>query len=416
MTRQGGGFSFVFRASPILEREHGCRGGAGKVLFAEAAAHRSSKLRVFVFRISNFVISAPAYFRLPKLPRAGWDGLGRLNPTMEPNHVVVLGAGAWGTALAILLAREGRRVSLVPRREEHAFALGQARENADYLPGIQFPDTLRIAAEPGPELAGAEVAVLACPTQGMRGWAERLAVLPAGNLPGVAVSLAKGLETGTHLRPTEVLLQVLPTVVPATLSGPSNAAEVAGGRPTAVVLASTDGDHERQARLQALLSARSLRVYTSSDLAGVELGGCLKNIYAIAAGCCDGLRLGDNAKAALLTRALAEMVRLGAALGARAETFYGLGGFGDLVATANGAWSRNRTFGQQLAEGAAIESLVDHRRSVVEGYKSTKSFHELCQERGIDAPILAQVHAILYGGRPPAAALAALMSRELKRE
>ncbi|MBC8012258.1 MAG: NAD(P)H-dependent glycerol-3-phosphate dehydrogenase, partial [Burkholderiales bacterium] len=170
------------------------------------------------------------------------------------------------------------------------------------------------------------------------------------------------------------------------------------------------------AEVQAALSGPSLRVYLSDDVAGVEFGGCLKNVYAIAAGCGDGLRLGDNAKAALLTRALAEMVRVGVALGARPETFYGLGGFGDLVATCTGGWSRNRTFGQHLGEGRTAADLIAASKSVVEGYRTTQSFLELVGERGIEAPILTEIHAILYAGKPPAEALAALMGRELRRE
>jgi glycerol-3-phosphate dehydrogenase (NAD(P)+) len=168
--------------------------------------------------------------------------------------------------------------------------------------------------------------------------------------------------------------------------------------------------------VQVSLSSPALRVYTSDDLAGVEFGGCLKNIYAIAAGCCDGLRLGDNSKAALLTRALAEMVRVGVALGARPETFYGLSGFGDLVATSYGGWSRNREFGQQIGEGRDVAALVTNRRTVVEGYKTTEAFASLCAARKIDAPILREMHAILWEGKKPAAALASLMARELKRE
>lgn len=164
------------------------------------------------------------------------------------------------------------------------------------------------------------------------------------------------------------------------------------------------------------MSGPALRVYRGDDVAGVEFGGCLKNVYAIAAGCGDGLKLGDNAKAALLTRALAEMVRVGVALGAKAETFYGLGGFGDLVATCTGGWSRNRTFGQQLGEGKKASTLIASTKSVVEGYRTTESFYGLCAGRGIDAPILGEIHRILYEGKPPAEALAALMGRELKRE
>jgi glycerol-3-phosphate dehydrogenase (NAD(P)+) len=168
--------------------------------------------------------------------------------------------------------------------------------------------------------------------------------------------------------------------------------------------------------VQAALSGPTLRVYTSEDLAGVEFGGSLKNIYAIAAGCSDGLKLGDNTRAALLTRSIAEMVRVGAALGARVETFYGLSGFGDLVATAHGAWSRNREFGEQIGRGGSVTALLAHRKSVVEGYKTTKAFHELCAQKGIDAPILRETYAILFEGKAPAAALNSLMTRGLKCE
>jgi glycerol-3-phosphate dehydrogenase (NAD(P)+) len=208
-----------------------------------------------------------------------------------------------------------------------------------------------------------------------------------------------------------------------SLTGPTNAAEVARGLPAAMVLAvsGTGGAGEAggallAARVQAAISGPTLRVYTSDDVVGVEFGGCLKNVYAIAAGCCDGLRLGDNTKAALLTRALAEMVRVGAALGARSETLYGLGGFGDLVATCTGAWSRNRQFGEALGRGATVAELLRDRRTVVEGYKTAEAMHALCVARGVEAPILAEVHRILFAGRPPAEALTALMTRELKRE
>ncbi|HRI82275.1 MAG TPA: NAD(P)H-dependent glycerol-3-phosphate dehydrogenase, partial [Opitutaceae bacterium] len=228
-------------------------------------------------------------------------------------------------------------------------------------------------------------------------------------------SLAKGLELGTHLRPSEVMAAVLPTLLVGSLTGPTNAGEVARGMPAAMVLAA-ERDSACVQEVQAVLSAATLRVYTSTDLAGVEFGGCLKNIYAIAAGCCDGLKLGDNSKAALLTRALTEMVRVGTALGARAETFYGLSGFGDLVATCHGGWSRNREFGQRIGEGAKPADLVAGRKTVVEGYKTTQAFAGLCADRGIDAPILREMQAILFEDKPPAAALAALMTRGLKSE
>jgi glycerol-3-phosphate dehydrogenase (NAD(P)+) len=324
-------------------------------------------------------------------------------------NLVVVGAGAWGTALAVHLARAGHGVSLVPRRAEHVAALAAARVNVDYLPGIALPAAVRVTGRLEEVLPEADAVLLACPAQALRETCERVRGAP------FVVSLAKGLEVGTHFRPSEVIGQVLPATVAGSLAGPTNALGVARGDPSAMVLAAVNSNGAAET-LQAALSGPTLRVYTSDDLPGVEYGGCLKNIYAIAAGCCDGLRLGDNTKAALLTRALTEMVRVGVALGARPETFYGLSGFGDLVATCYGGWSRNRDFGQQVGEGRGVAALMDHRRTVVEGFTTTESFAGLCAERGIDAPILRETHAILFQGKRPAAALAALMTRELKRE
>jgi len=331
-------------------------------------------------------------------------------------NFAVIGAGAWGTAFAIHLSRLGHTVTLVPRRFEQALAIASARENTDYLPGLKLPLSIQIGHELTPILMEAEVVLLACPSQALRETCERLrANLGLATQLKLIVSLAKGLELGTHLRPSEVISAVLPEYAAGSLTGPTNAAEVARGKPSAMVLAATKTD-AFLVEVQAALSGPTLRVYTSDDVAGIEFGGCLKNIYAIAAGCCDGLKLGDNAKAALLTRALAEMVRVGTALGAKADTFYGLSGFGDLVATCTGAWSRNRTFGQHLGEGQKVADLLAASKSVVEGYRTTQSFAGLCAARGLDAPILAETKRILYEGRAPAEALAALMTRELKRE
>jgi glycerol-3-phosphate dehydrogenase (NAD(P)+) len=239
--------------------------------------------------------------------------------------------------------------------------------------------------------------------------------LPAQANVRLVVSLAKGLEVGTHHRPSEVIAQVLPRFLVGSLTGPTNALGVARGDPSAMVLA-CNRDSAVIQDAQAAISGPTLRVYTSDDLAGVEFGGCLKNVYAIAAGCCDGLKLGDNTKAALLTRSLTEMVRVGVSLGARAETFYGLSGFGDLVATCYGPWSRNREFGHRIGEGRPVAELVTRRKTVVEGYKTTEAFASLCDRRGIEAPILREVHAIIAQGRKPADVISALMTRELKRE
>ncbi len=331
-------------------------------------------------------------------------------------NFVVVGAGAWGTAFALHLARVGRRVTLVPRREDHAQELIAARENLEYLPGAVLPPAIRITASLPLALLDGDIILVACPAQALRSTCVRIhGALPVSTNARLVVSLAKGLELGTHLRPSEIIAETLPEIPAGSLSGPTNALEFARGQPAAMVLAAPSiGSFANE--VQTSISSVSLRIYTSDDLAGVEFGGCLKNIYAIAAGCCDGLKLGDNTKAALLTRALAEMVRVGAALGARPETFYGLSGFGDLVATCYGGWSRNREFGQRIGEGRSVEEVMGGRRTVVEGHKTTESFAGLCAERGIDAPILREMHAILFEGKKPAAALASLMTRELKRE
>ncbi len=328
----------------------------------------------------------------------------------------VVGAGAWGTAFALHLARGGRAVSLVPRRPEHAAAIAATRENREYLPGIALPAAVTVTSDLAEGLSGADVLLLACPAQTMRQTAALVRpALAEGAKPCLILSLAKGLELGSHLRPSQAVAESLPGAVVGALSGPTNAAEVARGLPAAMVLAS-NGDEAVVNEVQAAISGPTLRLYTTDDLPGVEYGGCLKNIYAIAAGCCDGLGLGDNAKAALMTRAVAEMVRVGASLGARRETFYGLSGFGDLVATCHGRWSRNREFGQRIGEGRQITELLAGRRTVVEGYETTRSFAELCAGRRIDAPILVEMNAILFQGRRPADAISAFMMRELKRE
>jgi glycerol-3-phosphate dehydrogenase (NAD(P)+) len=329
----------------------------------------------------------------------------------------VVGAGAWGTAFAVHLARLGRPVVLVPRRPEQAAALLATRENRDYLAGVALPESLVIAADLSAALGASTVVLLACPSQALRETSARVLAARGTGMPlKLVVSLSKGLEVGSHLRPAQVIAAVQPDVPAGALTGPTNAAEVARGLPAAMVLGAGSDAQAWLADVQAALSGPTLRVYTSDDLAGVEYGGCLKNIYAIAAGCAAGLGLGDNANAALLTRALAEMVRVGSALGARPETFYGLSGFGDLVATCHGAWSRNREFGQRIGEGRSAAELIAHRKTVVEGYRTTESFHGLCVERKIDAPILREMHAILFEGKAPALALHTLMLRGLKRE
>jgi glycerol-3-phosphate dehydrogenase (NAD(P)+) len=329
---------------------------------------------------------------------------------------VVIGAGAWGTATAIHLAKRGQATTLVTRRAEHAAAVNAARENVDYLADIGLPASLVVTADLAAAMIDTDVVLIACPSQSLRTWCDQLrAALPVESRLKLFLSLVKGLEVDTLLRPSEVMMQALPGVNCGTLTGPTNAAEVARGLPAAMVMAAAH-QNDFVTKVQAAMSGPTLRIYTSDDLAGAEFGGSLKNIYAIAAGLCDGLKLGDNSKAALLTRAVSEMLRVGVALGAKPETFYGLSGFGDLVATSHGEWSRNREFGEKIGAGNSVESLLAGRKTVVEGHRTAAAMHDLCERKGITAPILAEVYAILYQGKKPADALLALMTRELKRE
>lgn len=331
-------------------------------------------------------------------------------------NICILGAGAWGTAMALHLDRCGHAVTLVPRRFEHALEIASARENRDYLSGFKLPHTIQIGCELAPVLMEAEVVFLACPSKGLRD----LCLNVADSLEGawqlrLFVVMCKGLELESFKTPSEVVQEFFPDVACGVLSGPTFAGEVAEGKPTAVSLA-IESKLDDPERYQEAFSNASLRAYLTSDVKGTELGGTLKNVYAIASGLCDGLQQGDNAKSALLTRSLSEMVQLGVLLGGQQSTFFGLSGFGDLVATCSGAWSRNRTFGQHIGEGQTPAEIIERQKTVVEGYRATLCLKQLCDQQQIDAPILSQIHAILYEGKEPMAALQALMSRELKAE
>lgn len=329
----------------------------------------------------------------------------------------IIGAGAWGSAMALHLNRCGHTVTLVARRLEHAMAMASSRENADHLPGVALPRTLQIGHEPGPAILEADAVIFACPSKHLRATAGliRPHLAQAASLR-LAVSLCKGLENDTLLRPTQVLAEEIPGVPHAALSGPTNAGEVAKGLPSAMVFAA-DSENDFTREVQTAISNRHLRVYSSTDLAGVELGAILKNIYAVGAGICDGLALGSNAKAAFLTRSIREMVALGAAEGCRNETFMGLSGVGDLIATAHGPWSRNRAFGEKLArDAAAAIAEAASGRVTVEGYRATDCYRRLADRHGVRAPILEGLHAVLYAGVPPAIAIEKLMLRDLKAE
>ena len=328
----------------------------------------------------------------------------------------ILCAGAWGTAMAVHLARMNHTVTLVPRRMDQALEISSTRENRLYLPDCKIADSIQIGCELKPILMETEVVLIAYPSKYLRWICGQVSeYLKDARQVKLFISLCKGLEEGTNLKSSEVLAESIPGYFYGSLSGPTYAREVAEGKPTAIVFAAT-AENDFTLKVQKAISNRHLRVYRSNDLEGVELGGSLKNVYAIASGICDGLGLGDNAKAALLSRSLAEMVRLGSCLGGKVETIYGLSGFGDLVATCNGAWSRNRTFGELIAKGKTPKSLIESGKMTVEGYMTTDCFHKICHKQKLTAPILDEVHAVLFSGKKPLVALESLMSRQLKEE
>lgn len=331
-------------------------------------------------------------------------------------NFTIFGAGAWGTAIAIHIARLNHSVTLVPRRFEQAESLERFRENKEYLPKLIIPSSIKITSDLDLALKDTEIALLACPSVGLRDLCTEIKKhLPADHSIKAFITLCKGLEAKTFLPPATVVKSIFPNELCGVLSGPTFAGEVAMGKPTAITLATTE-ENETSIAIQTALSDSQLRVYRSTDLIGVEYAGCLKNVYAIGAGVCDGLQLGDNAKASYLTRSLYELVKIGTALGGRPETFYGLSGFGDLVATCFGAWSRNRTFGQKVAQGNSPQSIIEHQKTVVEGYWATDCFHKLLHKNHLESPILNEIHQILYAEKSPKDALLSLMNRSLKTE
>ena len=326
----------------------------------------------------------------------------------EPHdmRITVLGAGAWGTALAKLLHEAGHEVVLWGHAER-LVVIGQEGRNERYLPGINLPANLSLEPELLAGLNSAGCAVVAVPSQNFREAADGLK-----DFDGIAVSVTKGIEHDSGLTMGSVLAECAPNAQVAALSGPSLAAEVARGIPTALVSASAD---EATAKVvQDLFHRPTLRIYTSTDLAGVELGGALKNVVAIAAGICDGFQFGDNAKAALITRGLAEMRRLGVACGARPGTFSGLSGMGDLTVTCFSKLSRNRTLGERLAQGEELNTVLGD--ATAEGYPTTRSARQLAHRLGITTPIIDQAYAMLYEEKDVEEAVRDLLTRESKSE
>jgi len=325
-------------------------------------------------------------------------------------RIAVLGAGAWGTALAIAFTHR-HAVTLWTWQAEHAAAMQSARENRDFLPGFAFPAALAISADLSAASADADLALVATPMAGLRSTATQLAASHP-RLPFLWV--CKGLEAGTGLLPHQAVAAVHPQAQCGALTGPSFADEVARGLPAAVTIASTDAAFAAAMALE--LHGPRLRLYANSDIIGAEVGGAVKNVMAIATGICDGLGLGLNARAALMTRGLAEITRFGMALGARMETFMGLAGMGDLILTCTGDLSRNRRVGLALASGKSLDAIQHELGHVAEGVPTTREVAQRAATLGIDMPITATVCDVLDGKLSAAGAVERLMNRDPKHE
>jgi glycerol-3-phosphate dehydrogenase (NAD(P)+) len=331
---------------------------------------------------------------------------------MKRERIAVIGAGGWGTALSVIWARQGRAILLCGNDPSRVEELRASRENSAYLPGVNLPEAIGLTSDLH-SCADADLIVFVTPSTALRETAGRLAEVKI-NSNAVLLSCIKGIEHGTGKRMSEILAEMFPHHTIAVLSGPNLAAEVSRELPTATVLACTKRDCA--AELQKYLGTPRFRIYTGEELVGIELGGALKNVFAIAAGAGDGLGLGDNSKAALVTRALAEMVRLGTKMGGELRTFYGLSGAGDLIATCFSRHSRNRRVGEQLAQSRSLNEITTAMGTVAEGIPTAKSAHECARKLGVETPIIDQVYSLLYQQKPSAQAMEELLGRDQKAE
>ncbi|MHC5010942.1 MAG: NAD(P)H-dependent glycerol-3-phosphate dehydrogenase [Planctomycetota bacterium] len=326
--------------------------------------------------------------------------------------VVIVGDGGWGTALAMLLENAGREVAMWSVDPEYAALMASTRTNPKYLPGFEIPSGIDIGSELEALLPRADLLVSAIPTAFLRDvWSRHASVLPRG-VPVVSVS--KGLELGTDLRPTEIIQELTGERSVAVLSGPNIAREIADGKPAATVVSSADGSLTHY--VQATFASERFRVYSNPDTLGVELGGVLKNVVALAGGICDGMKLGTNAKAALLTRGVIEMARLGETLGGQRSTFFGMAGLGDLLTTCYSPVSRNRTFGERLGRGERVEDIAASMTQVAEGVKTSAPVHDLMEKHGLPLPISEQVYLVIHKGKDPRDTVRDLMLRGHKDE
>ena len=331
------------------------------------------------------------------------------------DSIALFGAGSWGTALAVHLAQEGRDITLWARRPDAVAHMQQTRHNPRYLPNAELPASVSVTSDMGAAASAATLWAVAVPSHNLRSVVAQLA---AHTRMGITVvSLAKGIENDSLQTMAQVLTDELPDVSRrqiGVLYGPSHAEEVAQGRPTTVVAAAPT--EPRAEWIQHAFMTERLRVYANTDVVGVEIGGSAKNVLAIAAGISDGVGYGDNAKAALVTRGLAEMRRLGLAMGADPQTFAGLAGIGDLLVTCMSAHSRNRYFGEKIGQGQSLEAIEAEMDMVAEGVRTTRSIRALAQQHGVEMPIAEGVHAVLFEGATPDEVMDALMTRPAKRE
>ena len=324
----------------------------------------------------------------------------------------VIGSGSWGTALARVLSKNGHEVTLWSRREEESRMLREERENKSKLPGVKIPDDILCTTDLEQTVEGKDILVLATASPSIRSMAKKMAPYVADGQ--IIVDVSKGIEDSTLMILTDVIAQEIPQCRAAVLSGPSHAEEVGRDIPTTVVAGAKD--RETAEYIQNLFMNKVFRVYTSPDMLGIELGGALKNVIALAAGAADGLGCGDNTKAALITRGIAEMSRLGVAMGGHIETFNGLTGIGDLIVTCASMHSRNRRAGILIGQGKTMQEAMDEVKMVVEGVNSAKAAKTLAEKYGIDMPIVQEVNQVLFEGKTAREALADLMLRDKKIE
>ena len=326
--------------------------------------------------------------------------------------ISVLGAGSWGTALSLLLYNNGHEVLLWSALEDEVKMLREKREHASKLPGVKLPEEMEITSDPEKALEGPDVAVLAVPSPFTRSTSHRMA--PYVKDGQIIVNVAKGIEETTLMTLTDIISEEIPNADVCVLSGPSHAEEVGRGMPTTCVISAKT--QKTAQYLQTIFMSPVFRVYTTPDMLGVELGGSLKNVIALAAGTADGLGYGDNTKAALITRGIAEITRLGVKMGASAETFYGLSGIGDLIVTCASVHSRNRKAGYLMGQGRTMQQAMDEVQMVVEGVYSAKAAKALAEKYQVEMPIIEEVNKVLFADKPAADAVRDLMLRDKKVE